>query len=90
MLTIFNRQELITIPSQQKFFRIHGALSAAGIPSAVKVRGRGSTTGGRLQGMIPPAVQDASLTYTIYVHRDDYHRAREVVQPALRGGGAYQ
>ena len=35
MLTIFNRRELITLVSQQTFFHVREALSAAGIASKV-------------------------------------------------------
>ena len=32
------------------------------------------------QGAAPTAVQDSVLTYTIYVHRDDYDRAFAAIQ----------
>lgn len=38
----------------------------------------------RARGVVPPAAQDDALTYTIYVHQDDYDRAARAVQPALR------
>ena len=37
------------------------------------------------QGAAPTAVQDSVLTYTIYVHRDDYDRAFAAIQSSLRG-----
>ena len=85
MITIFNRRELITIPSQQKFFRIREALSAAGIPSDSRTRGLGAAADRRARGVVPPAMQDYALTYTIYVHKDDYDRAIAAIQPTLRG-----
>ena len=84
MITIFNRQELITIASQQKFFRIREALANAGIESYTKTHGLGAAAQARARGFTPPRVQDAALTYTIYVHREEYHRAVEAMQSALR------
>ena len=84
MLNIFNRQELITIASQQKFFRIREALANAGIASHTKTHGLGAAAHQRARGFTPPRVQDAALTYTIYVRREDCHRAVEAIQSALR------
>ena len=39
MLTVFNRRELITLSSQQTFFRVREALSAAGMASKVNFHG---------------------------------------------------
>jgi len=83
MITIFNRQELITIASQQKFFRIREALANAGIESYTKTRGILGAAANRSRGM-PGLNQDAAYTYTIYVRREEYHRAVEAMQPALR------
>lgn len=83
MLTIFNRRELITVLSEQQFYRVRNALLNAGIPSTSRTRGTGDTAGSRVRGSMPLAFRDAALTYTIYVHRDDYHRAWEAIRPAL-------
>ena len=40
----------------------------------------------RSRGAAPTAVQDSVLTYTIYVHRDDYDRAFAAIQSSLAGG----
>lgn len=79
MLTIFNRRELMTIPSQKKFFRIRETLAAAGIPSAVKTRGAARAAESARHGT-PGLWQDALYTYTIYVHKDDYDRALAAVR----------
>ena len=85
MLNIFNRQELVTIASQQKFFRIREALANAGIASHTKTHGiLGAAAHQRARGFTPPRVQDAAYTYTVYVRREDYHRAVNVIQSALR------
>ena len=84
MLTILNRKELITIASMRKLFRIREALAEAGISSHTKTHGILSGTANRSRGL-PGLNQDAAYTYTIYVHRDDYHRAVQAIQPALRG-----
>jgi len=44
-ITIFNRRELITISSQQSFFRIREALSAAGIASDTRIHGAARAAG---------------------------------------------
>ena len=83
MITIFNRKELITIASQKKFFRIREALANAGISSHVKTHGIMGSAANRSRG-VPGLNHDAAYTYTVYVHRDDYHRAVQAIQPALR------
>ena len=79
MLTIFNRRELIVVLSQRQFFWIREALDAAGIVYHVNMRGASRDRDGTF-GL----QQDALDSYTIYVHRDDYERARAAIQPALR------
>lgn len=83
MITIFNRRELITLASTEKFFNVREALSAAGIPSYAKIRGSGAGWSSRERG-IPGMRQDAMYTYTVYVHRDDYDKAAAALQTALR------
>ncbi len=85
MITIFNRRELITLASTEKFFHVREALSAAGIPGHVKIEGSGAGWSGRGRG-IPGMRQDAMYTYTFYVHRDDYDKAAAAMQAALRNG----
>ena len=84
MLTVFNRRELITISSQQRFFHVQEALSAAGIPSYIKTHGAVRAAERARYGTIGLR-QDALYTYTIYVHKNDYDRAAAAIQPALRG-----
>jgi len=83
MITIFNRKELVTIASQQKLFRIRETLANAGIVSHTKTHGILGFAANRSRG-VPCVNQDAAYTYTIYVHRDDYHRAVEAMRFALR------
>ena len=83
MLTILNRKELITIASQRKFFRIREALANAGIASHIRTHGIMGAAANRSRGM-PGLNHDAAYTYTVYVHREDYHRAVEAIQSALR------
>ncbi|WP_312634627.1 hypothetical protein [Oscillibacter sp.] len=85
MITIFNRQELITLASTEKFFNVREALSAAGISNHIKIRGSGAGWSSRERG-IPGMRQDAMYTYTVYVHRDDYDKAAAAMQTALRNG----
>ena len=83
MLTIFNRRELLTIPSQQKFFHVREALSAAGIASAVKLRGA-ARAAERARYGTAGIRRDALDTYTIYAHKNDYDRAMAAIRSALR------
>ena len=83
MITIFNRKELITVASRQKFFRIREALAGAGIASQTRTHGILGAAANRSRGM-PGLNQDAAYTYTVYVHRNDYHRAVEAMRSALR------
>ncbi len=83
MITIFNRRELITTSSQQRFFRIREALSAAGIDSHTKTHGAAGAAE-RARFGTAGLRQDAMYTYAIYVHQDDYNRAARAIQPALR------
>ena len=83
MITIFNRRELITTSSQQRFFRIREALSAAGIDSHTKTHGAPGAAERARFGPAGPR-QDPRYPYAIYVHQDDYDRAARAIQPALR------
>ena len=83
MITVFNRRELITIASMQKFFNIKEALASAGIASQSKTVGSGTGWSSRSRG-VPGLPQELFDTYTIYVHRDDYDQAIEAIRPALR------
>jgi len=85
MITVLNRKDLITVASQEKLFRVREALSSAGIPCTVKLRGvapaaeraRYGTAGIR---------QDDLYSYTIYVARTDYDRAAAAIRTAVRNG----
>ena len=83
-ITIWNRRKLISVSSQQMYFLIRGALSDAGLSSGTRTRGLYAAAAPQ-QGTAPTAVQDSVLTYTIYVHRDDYDRAFAAIQSSLRG-----
>lgn len=83
MISCFNRRELITVFAPEKLTAVREALSAAGIASAVKVRSaargldRGRTGSFGLR-------QEALLTYTIFVRKEDYDRGRHAMDAALR------
>ena len=67
-------EKLISVSSQQMYFLIRGRFQMPGSPAAPDpgpIR-RGCPP---QQGAVPTAVQDSVLTYSIYVHRDDYDRA---------------
>ena len=78
MLTIFNRKELITIADTGKYMNICQTLECEHIPRFTKfVGGGGMTRRASSSGYHQPI-------YRIYVHKNDYDRAVDVIQPALR------
>ena len=85
MISIFTRRALVVLASQEKLSRVRGALSAAGIRSAVRIRG-GARGAERARGGITGVQPDALYQYTAYVHRNDFDRARAAMAPALRNG----
>ena len=79
MITIFNRRELITLADNGRYMNVKQCLTGARIPYYTKfVSGGGMATRGRGGAYHQPI-------YKIYVHRDDYDRAVQAMQPALRG-----
>ena len=85
MISIFTRRALIVLASQEKLSRVREALSAAGIRSAVRIRG-GARGAERARSGISGVQPDALYQYTVYVHRNDFDRARAAMGPALRNG----
>lgn len=78
MITIFNRRELITISSDGKYMDICQLLNLERIARYTKFVGAGGGMGRRGRGVY------CQTAYTIFVHRDDYDRALQAIQPALR------
>ena len=77
MITIFNRRELITIADTGKYMNICQLLEEAHIPRSTRFLSGGGTGSRRSShGYHQPL-------YRIYVHRDDYERAFQAMQPAL-------
>ena len=85
MISIFTRRELVVLASQEKLSRVREALSAAGIRSAVRIRD-GARGAERARSGITGVRPDALYQYTVYVHRNDFERARAAMGPALRNG----
>ena len=85
MISIFTRRALVVLASQEKLSRVREALSAAGIRSAVRIRG-GARGAERARSGITGVQPDALYQYTVYVHRNDFERARAATGPALRNG----
>ena len=83
MLTVFNRKELLSIFSHQRLYAVQAALDAAGIPYHTKAATPLGSVGGRGRGNVFQ-VADAAHAYKIYVQKDDYDRAVQAIQPALR------
>lgn len=78
------RQELVSVCSVEEQVRVQEALAAAGIASAVKVRGAARTIERRARMGGSPARGEVS--YILYVQRDEYERAAGVLH-SLRSGG---
>ena len=84
MVTLFNRKELIVLFSHQKLYAVQAALDGAGIPYHTKFSTPMGRIGGRARAN-PFQDADSAHDYKIYVRRDDYDRAVQAIQPALRG-----
>ena len=84
MLTVFNRRELSTVLSSRQLNRVLGALHDAGIKNSVRCIRSVRTAGHGRRGRIGMD-DDAMYLYRIYVHKNDYARARTAIQPALQG-----
>ena len=82
MIHIFNRQELITVYSDQQAYRIRSALSSAGIPYHTKINSIPFSSADRYHGT-PFINQDASHPCVIYVKASDYDRATAAIQSVL-------
>ena len=85
IISNFTRRALVVLASQEKLSRVREALSAAGIRSAVRIRG-GARGAERAHSGISGVRPDALYQYTVYVHRNDFERARAAMGPALRNG----
>ncbi len=85
MLAIWNRRELITVPSWQKLAHIREALAAAGIACTVRTRGA-ARAAERARFGIGGLREEALYSHTVYVHRGEYDRAVEALRSALRNG----
>ena len=83
MITVFNRKELLPIFSLKLLYAVQAALDSAGIPYHTKLATSLGRPGGRERGSL---FQDPDMAhdYKIYVRKDDYHRAVQAIQPALR------
>ena len=77
MITIFNRKELMTFFSARELHAAEDALRAAGIPFRTVFATPMGRLGGRGHGLFRDP--DASHDYKIFVHRDDYDRARKAI-----------
>ena len=84
MLTVFNRRELMLILDLDTLYRVRQALEAAGIECAVRSPGRMGSAGRRSRG-IPGVRPDYANQYAVYVKKEEYDRAMQVIQPVLRG-----
>jgi len=84
MLTVFNRQELITVLSAQQLYGIQTALTEAEIPFHTAVLNQGGLL--RTRGRTNPFMKfDYLNQYRIYVHKNDHDRAVAAIQSVLRG-----
>lgn len=83
MIHIFNRKELITVSSDKLIYSLQSALESAGIPYRTKSN-MPLASADRYHGT-PGIRSDASHPIVIYVKKSDFGRAKEAIQPVLRG-----
>lgn len=80
MIWLFNRKELTVCLNQKQYNKVRDALDAAGIPCQVRVRDRTSPSpfaaGTRERSGSFGQDPAASLTWRIYVRRQDWEAAR--------------
>jgi len=83
MISFFNRRELLPVFSTKKLYELQAALDAA----EIEYQAKPAMTFGRMSGRgrgIPFQNPDTAHDYKIYVSREDFDRAMEVIQPILR------
>jgi len=83
MITVFNRKELLPIFSMKRLYAVQAALDAAGIPYHTQHATPLGRVGGRGRAN-PFQDPDTAFDHKIYVHQNDYDRAVQAIQPALR------
>ena len=83
MLTIFNRKELLITMDMERQSRVRDILSANGIAHRVKVTNsqNAAVVGSSRAGSGSFGInQKFAYEYKIYVHRNDYARALQLVR----------
>lgn len=83
MVTLFNRKELMTVFSMKRLYALQAALDTAGIPYHTKFATPLGRVGGRNRGSIFQE-PDSAHDFKLYVHRNDYDRAKQAIQDVLR------
>lgn len=83
MLTVFNRRELLVTFSADEQVRVRDILAGHHIDYQVKTTNPSARAhiGGSGRGRMGSAFvdQSAAYEYQIYVHKDDYERARSLL-----------
>jgi len=83
VVTLFNRKELMTVFSMKRLYALQAALDTAGIPYHTKFATPLGRVGGRNRGSIFQE-PDSAHDFKLYVHRNDYDRAKQAIQDVLR------
>ena len=78
MIAVFNRKALITVDNNQDLFTIRQALTGVGIPCKVKVDEQFNNSHNRGAGIA--ALAGEKYRYIIYVKKQDYERAGELLR----------
>ena len=75
MISLLNRREVTVTHDMNRLNQLREKLDGAGIEHIVRNKRNRTFTAGRSHG-VPNVDADYAYEYGIYVHRDDYEKAR--------------
>ena len=78
MISLLNRREVTVTHDTNRLNQLREKLDGAGIEHIVRNKRNRTLTAGRSHG-VPNVDADYAYEYGIYVHRDDYQKARDLL-----------
>ena len=78
MISLLNRREVTVTHDMNRLNQLREKLDGAGIEHIVRNKRNRTFTAGRSHG-VPNVDADYAYEYGIYVHRDDYQKARDLL-----------
>ena len=78
MISLLNRREVTVTHDMNRLNQLREKLDGAGIEHIVRNNRNRTFTAGRSRG-VPNVDADYAYEYGIYVHRDDYQKARDLL-----------